>query len=84
MIGTDEIRGHYCRVLDLLEFLLELLVNLADFAHRWRFCLCLVAGGILAEALRHRIDHPKACATAIVLTLVTALCSGLAWEVRSG
>lgn len=69
---------------DLLEFLLELLVNVADLANRWRLSLCLLAGAVLAEVVRCRIDHPKTCATVMAVTLVTALCSGVAWELRSG
>lgn len=69
-------------MLELLEFLLELVVNLCEVADRWRFGLCLMAGGALAFLIDYSVDHPKACVALVTVSLLTAVVSGIIWEVH--
>ena len=74
----------YLLPMDLLEFLVEVVLNVADVCNAWRFaiCVCLSAGAI--ALVNWLVLWRGACLPLAVLIGIAGVVSGFAWEWRAG
>lgn len=67
-------------MLEILEFILELVLNLVDWERYWRFGLCVVGSIALAAVIYAAIASRSVCLGLSVPIVLGGVGGGIFWE----